>query len=231
MKKLLLGGVVASALTLIGATAHADTFQLTSCHITGSACEGGDSSSPFGSVVLTQTTASTVQVDVTLVNGNRFVETGSGAKELFLFNFTAGQTISDISVTLNSNVVTIPNGGVIDASGPSVHADGTGNWTGSIECADFNSCNGGTTPNINDLHFTVNGATLASLEVINDQGNFFAADILCGATQPDCAGGLTGPIDAHIPVPGPALGAGIPGVITACCALWALARRRKANTV
>jgi hypothetical protein len=65
-------------LTLGALPASADTFTFTSCHVTGSACLGGSVPSGFGTVTLTQSTATTVSFDVVLTNGNRFVETGAG---------------------------------------------------------------------------------------------------------------------------------------------------------
>ena len=47
-----------------------------------------------------------------------------------------------------------------------------------------------------ELQFTVTNATLAQLETVNDGGNFFVADILCGPTVTGCAG-QTGPVDAE----------------------------------
>jgi hypothetical protein len=74
------------------------------------------------------------------------------------------------------------------------------NWTASVFCATASNCNGGSTPNINDLHFTVTNATLAQLEIGNDAGNMFVADILCNATG--CPQGmLTGPVDVEVPAP------------------------------
>ena len=108
---------LAGAALLAGSAAfpsvsQADTFTLTSCHITADSTQptaGCGTATSFGTVTLTQATASTVTVDVVLTNGNRFVETGAGADSLFLFNDTvSGSTVTNISATLNTTTVTIP---------------------------------------------------------------------------------------------------------------------------
>jgi hypothetical protein len=186
---------------------QADTFTFTSCHITG-----GCPSTDFGSVTLTQSGTS-VNFDVVLNNGNRFVETGAGGGELFLFNDSlASSTITNITATLNGVTQTTGAGGTFPGGftgltgiSPAVGADGTGSFTASVECTTAADCNGGSIPNINDLHFTVTNATLAQLEVGNGPGgttgNMFVADILCGATQTGCTAGLTGPVDVSVPAP------------------------------
>src|SRR5436190_19573902 len=86
--------------------AQADTFTFTSCHVTNSAClDSGTVPSGFGTVTLTQSGTS-VNFDVVLSNGNRFVETPAGGDALFVFNDSiAGSTITNITATLNGATV------------------------------------------------------------------------------------------------------------------------------
>jgi hypothetical protein len=190
--------ILGVALIATATPAQADTFTFTSCHITG-----GCPSTGFGTVTLTQSGTSVI-FDVVLLNGNTFVETGAGGGSLFLFNdILAGSTITNITTTIDGIAVNVIPGGVSGATNQApIMADGTGTFTAKIFCTVVADCNGGSTPDFNDLHFTVTNATLAQLEVGNSLGNMFVADILCGATQTGCTG-LTVPVDVTAPVPEP----------------------------
>src|SRR5215831_3713211 len=189
--------LAAGAGLMLGApdVARADTFDLTSCHISGSTCQGGSIASPgFGSVTLTQAGAN-VNFSVSLINGNRFVETGAGGGELFLFN----DSIAASTITTIASSPTTPAGGLSGFTNLApVMADGTGTFTASVECTVASDCNGGSAPTMTSLTFTVTNATLAQLETANANGNLFVADILCGSAQTGC-GGLTGPVDVSTP--------------------------------
>jgi len=162
--------------------AKADTFNLTSDHCSGGC---GPQSGGFGTVTLTQSGAN-VNVVVSLINGNKFVETGSGGGMNFLFDNSA------ISLGNITNIVSATGQPMAAAQGP-IMADGTGTWQWGIFCT--NCGNGGAGAFNGPISFTVTNTTLAAMEVghnVNGVGQeIFVADILSGTT------GNTGPVDVH----------------------------------
>ena len=117
---------------LLSSAAQADTFNLTSCHLSG----GCGTATQFGTVTLTQSGTS-VNFDVVLNSGNRFVETGAGGDSLFVFNDSiSGSTITGITATLNGANVAIPGGLTGLTNQSPIQADGTGTFTAQVFCTD-----------------------------------------------------------------------------------------------
>jgi hypothetical protein len=130
---------------------------------------------------------------VVLNTGNQFVETGAGANQLFLFN-NSSLTAAFMNELTGMPANAVPGGLSGMTASPPVMADGTGLWNARIECTIASNCNGGSTPALREITFTVTNTTLAQVEAANAAGNIFVADIMCGQT--DCpAGGPTGIVD------------------------------------
>ena len=212
--------ILGVALIATATPAQAIDFNLTSCHVTG----GCGTQTVFGTVTLTQNGAN-VDFVVSLAGGNRFVQTGSADQQLFKFNGAAGA--GNIINEATANPLNAVPGGLQGLPGP-FNQPNTGNFGFGIACA-TDPCNGGSTPVFTGLTFTVTNATIAQLTLPNNLGNIFVADILCGAAQTGCVG-LTGPVDVSA-VPGPIVGAGLPGLVVSCLGLFALNRRRRNSLV
>lgn len=190
---ILVGAGTLAIVGLLGVSpAQATTFDLTSCHISSPGSCGTATS--FGTVTLTQS-GGNVNFDVKLSDGSVFVETGSADFQLFKFNATGivvGDIVNETTVPVLSPAVPL-NGTTGAFSG-----DGTGDFSFGIACVNLSQCNGASGTNFSELTFTVNGSTISDFLIDSGKGNFFVADILCGATS-GCTG--TGPVDVAVPAP------------------------------
>jgi hypothetical protein len=161
--------------------AQAITFVFTSDHVTG-----GAGTPPFGSVTLTQSGTTTVDIGVTLAAGYSFVKTGAGDFQYFKFN-AIGITLADIvNLSLPSNPA-FP----LAAAGPGAfNGDGTGQFAWAIGAP--LAPNGAPGQNANPISFTVFNSVIADFTTPNNLGNIFVADILA-------PNGNTGPVDVTAP--------------------------------
>ena len=190
VRAFLVGLAIVAGVMVAAPAAHAISFDLTSCHVTG----GCGTQTIFGTVSLTQVGAN-VNFDVELLGGNRFVETGAADFQLFKFNNAGlGNTAADIINEATVNPANAVPGG-IDGTQAGVpggfNGDGTGQFTFGVACITKSDCNGGSTPTFTGLTFTVLNATIADLTHTNNLGNVFVADVLIASN------GLTGPIDVN----------------------------------
>jgi hypothetical protein len=239
MKKLLWAAVALGAgIFLAGVdTAKADLYTISNCS-TGLGCGTGND---LGTITTANITGG-VEVTIQLTTGNFFQGTGNPSIMWSLSN--------NSSVTING----ITNyTGYLPASGSTLSAgshspDGIGTYTygivwGGCTNPPTATCNGASKDNPNQkLVFDLiaqgtNTLTTANFipgtavpAGITTSPLFFGLDLGTGCTvSTSCAAtGFAGA--TATPVPAPALGAGLPGLIAACMGLVVFARRRRSRS-
>jgi len=191
-KKSALAAAVGTALAVASSMASAIsvensslTFLLTSDHCSGT-CGGGANPQPsFGTIVVTDLPGDVLGFNITLINGNKFVQTGLDLT--FGFNLAGNPTLTYSGL---SSGFTIPGGTSPTQTSGTYHENGTGNFQYGVVWGGGGGGNADTNP-VLSFSVTGTGLTLASLQQ-NAVGQYFAADIISGTT------GNTGAVDASL---------------------------------
>ena len=228
MKSKLTGALAAAGYALalsVGAPAGGNAATFTAAQ------NSDECSNPCGiiagnSVTVTDVTTGTINVTASLPASWSFITTGAGDA-----SFAFSSSLSNLSLAIQpgtTNQLTWTTVGPV----ASLMEDGLVFHTSAYGADANRSPSLGAGNNVLVLAITAPGLTAATFvadlqAATNPGGNpvtptpFFAADVLNNNN------GATGIINFGVPVPGPIVGAGLPGLIAACGALIAFARRRR----
>jgi hypothetical protein len=187
---------------------------------------------PYGTVTFTQDGTG---LDVKMVLSDAFDIHNNMTSFVFNLSGDPALTVANLMVTTDGTTFVSPStvGATFTTntgSGLSIHQDGAGNFDYGVECSNCGPQSGGV--DIQGISFTITAAIALSATLgstagtIGKDGN---ANFSSASVFQDSNTGNTGAVWAStaVNVPGPVVGAGLPGIVMACGSLLALARRRR----
>jgi hypothetical protein len=214
------GNPVAQAATCTLVDGGSCSYQYTSVGTSGATV-------PFGSVTATEAANGSTITFAVDVSPNFSLTAGSSHEA---FAFAIGTNTTGALANLGSITSITQNGGngtlSADAGNGTAFANSPfGDFNYAIDCApNGGSTNCGQKFTVVFTFTTPNGGKLVAST--GDSTIWFASDICVPNTSGGCAS--TGVAGASVvAVPGPIVGAGLPGLVMACGGLLALARRRR----
>jgi len=230
MHKIALQAMAVAVLMSAAAITNASADIVGTATFTSDHCTDGCGPQPGGFATITGTDngAGTIGIVINLLNGNTFANGGQDVA--FGFNLIGNPVITYSG--LNSAFWTIPNVIPVNMQAAGTLAgDGLGNFQYGVE-GTFNGSNG---PTSLSFSITAAGLSLASFAKLStvppgDTPSFFGLDIFSGTTGKtgfvDCCAGSVTPFDIN-PVPIPAVGTGLPGILAGALFLFRWMRRRR----
>lgn len=224
-----LAGIATVLALTVGSAAQAATCTLGPSASVGTSCDFAFTdpgslgvSTPFGSIKVTQPTATKLSFDVSVVP-NFSIDAGQHEAFSFGIGNNSGTPIATANLAAFGhidNVQQFSGTGTLGIfSGNPGDSSPFGNFNYALTC----SPNGGSENCGQHFTFDFIFAAADSGKLIPSTGDaniWFAADIKCNS------GCNTGVVGASL-VPAPLLGAGLPGIVISCGGLLALARRRR----
>lgn len=191
--QLLTALLLAAALSVVPAIAHAQTtYPLTSDDCLSGCSNSSGPQDSSGNVVVSDLGGGMLSFSINLLNKDRFVNTGFPLT--FAFDLARDPAITYLSLTAGR---LIPNALPVNQQIASTALDGSTaydmNGTGVLEYGVLWNTQGGAagTPGSLSFEIAATGLTLSSIE-LSPGKNFFAVDILAGATV------NTGVVDASL---------------------------------